>query len=190
MSYLIETNRLGLRPIEEHEYLDRYLDWLCDPRVTRFLENRFFPTDYARLREYVAEKSQSTTALLLGIHIRERGHEGWIGNIKLEPIDFIHRRGEIGLMIGDVESWGKGYGREAIAAVVSYGWDTLGLLRMTAGCYAQNEGSRRAFGACGFRVEGRYRKHIFCEGEFHDEILLGLLKEDGVPLAEPIEGEL
>ena len=175
---MIQTKRLDLVPIDPLGDLERYLRWLRDPKVTRFLENRFFPTDMPSLRAYVHEKNSSSSALLFGIHVLWRG--GWIGNIKLEPIDYMHRRGEIGIMIGSVEHWGKGYATEAIGALTRYAFRDLGLSRLTAGCYAQNVGSRKAFEKNGFQQEGLYRQHIWCDGRFHDEVLLGLLYKDWI----------
>lgn len=176
-TYLFESKRLGFRLIEPDQDLSKYYQWLHDREVTRYLENRFFPKSLSEIREYISEKNRNPICLLLGMHLKF-DRDTWIGNIKLEPIEWIHSRGEIGIMIGEKSCWGERYGSEAIVALRNYAFDELGLMRLTAGCYAQNEGSEGAFRNAGFQVEGRYRNHIWCEGKFHDEILFGILKED------------
>lgn len=75
-----------------------------------------------------------------------------IGNIKL-ALKPMHNTGEISLFIGDKSQWGKGIGTEAIALVRDFGLNNLGLAKLTAGCYAGNVGSARAFEKCGFQRE-------------------------------------
>ena len=41
-----------------------------------------------------------------------------IGNIKIDPINEIHKFGEYGILIGDKEYWGKGFAREASEEVL------------------------------------------------------------------------
>ena len=61
---------------------------------------------------------------------------------------------EVGIMIGDRDSWGKGYASEAIKALSSYAFESLNLKKLTAGMYKENLGSQKAFLRSGFSVEG------------------------------------
>jgi RimJ/RimL family protein N-acetyltransferase len=70
--------------------------------------------------------------------------------------------------------WGRGIGHRAIALVCRFAFQQLNLNRLTAGCYARNIGSARAFEKAGFKREGLLPAHWFCDGEYVDEILLGL----------------
>jgi RimJ/RimL family protein N-acetyltransferase len=51
------------------------------------------------------------------------------------------------------EFWGRGYAREAAAAVLSYARDTLGLTRIVAITGRSNEASRRLLEKLGFELE-------------------------------------
>ena len=86
-----------------------YLEWLRDPEVVRFLESRFSQFDEDRLAHFIRSRNASENSILAGIFF-ERRH---VGNIKLE-FDVHHRRGELGLMIGDKAVWGRGIARRAI----------------------------------------------------------------------------
>ena len=95
-----------------------------------------------------------------------------IGNIKLGPINPFHRYGDIGIIIGDKKSWGKGFAKEAIALLMDTAFKKLKLHKVTAGCYAPNKGSQKAFLANGFRVAG-IRKNQYRSGNgYCNEILL------------------
>jgi RimJ/RimL family protein N-acetyltransferase len=106
---------------------------------------------------------------MFGMFRRNDGRH--IGNIKIGPLETRHGRGDIGLLIGDRGSWGKGYAREAIAAMADYALGPLGLHKVTAGCYAGNEGSRRAFLAAGFVQEGTRRAQLWDGERWDDEYL-------------------
>ena len=166
-----------------------------DRKVTQYLENRFFPHSREDLKYYVDGKNADTNCIFLGMfhpciikHTPPNPHNfppqeynTHIGNIKLDYIDWIHRRGEIGIMIGEKEYWGQGYGEEAIRGLCEFAFNELNLFRITAGCYEANKASLGAFQKAGFFVEGVYRKHIWCNGEWHDEVLMGLLKYEYHP---------
>jgi ribosomal-protein-alanine N-acetyltransferase len=166
--------RLYLREVRPCDAGETYYRWMNDPEVTRFLESRFFPQSVEGLRQYVNERLGDRNNVFLAIVLRD-GHRH-IGNIKLGPIDWIHRRGDIGLLIGEKDCWGRGYATEAIRLLTDYAFATLNLRKLTAGAYAANEGSARAFEKVGFTREGLLKAHSFCQGTYVDLILLGLVR--------------
>jgi RimJ/RimL family protein N-acetyltransferase len=109
-------DRIYLREVRPFDVNDAYYRWMNDPEVTRFLESRMFPNPIETLRDYVAAKLGDRNNVFLAIVTKEGGRH--IGNIKLGPVDWVHRLGDIGLMIGEREYWGKGYATEAIRLVV------------------------------------------------------------------------
>lgn len=152
---------------------EAYVAWLRDPEVGRYLESRFASHDLASTQAFVADMLASERNLFLGIHSIALGRH--VGNIKLGPIDRYHGTAEIGLMIGDRGAWGKGLATEAIDRISRIAGDELGLRKVTAGCYASNVGSERAFLKCGFKIEGRRPAQVICEGKPEDLVLMGRL---------------
>lgn len=151
---------------------DAYVAWLQDERINRYLESRFARHDLASTRDFVAQMLASPHQLMLGI--RSLALDGQhIGNIKIGPIDRQHGLGEVGILLGDPQSWGKGIGRAAIARLTDIARRDLGLRKLTAGCYASNIGSEKAFRAAGFEVEGVRRRHFLLNGQPEDLTLLG-----------------
>jgi RimJ/RimL family protein N-acetyltransferase len=96
-----------------------------------------------------------------------------IGNIKLGPINRHHGTGDIGLLIGERSEWGKGHACEAIALFADYAFANLGLAKLTASCYSDNEGSRHAFLKAGFVEEGRRLAQYMSCGKRQDGVMLG-----------------
>lgn len=155
---------------------DAYVGWLNDAEVNQYLESRFRHEDPDSVRAFVSGVLESENDLFFGI--RDLGLDRHVGNIKLGPIDRRHGLGEIGIMIGDKAAWGRGVGSRAIARIADIGRHELGLRKLTAGCYASNIGSKRAFEKAGFAVEGVRRAHYLLNGQPEDAILLGKLVDE------------
>jgi [ribosomal protein S5]-alanine N-acetyltransferase len=150
-----------------------YADWMSDPLVNRYLESRFATHDTASIGSFIASMLESPVHLFLGI--RSHALDRHVGNIKLGPIDRHHGTGEIGLLIGDREAWGRGIATAAIAQLATLAKDRLALRKLTAGCYASNVASRRAFEKAGFVVEGTRPAQFLLDGRPEDLVLLGRL---------------
>src|SRR5262245_37505986 len=166
----LRTPSVELFLLEPDHASSDYVRWLNDPAVNRFLESRFVMQTLDSVRSFIAVQLEHPQALFLGIRSLALGRH--VGNIKLAPIDPRHGLGEVGIMIGDREAWGRGVGSQAIACLAAIAAHELGLRKLTAGCYASNAGSERAFVKAGFEVEGRRAGHYLLDGRPEDLILM------------------
>jgi len=165
----LRTQRLRLAPLDARHADGPYLQWMNDPDVVRWLETRGQTFSAGDLVDFIETQNADPMVHLFGMFLGDDGRH--IGNIKIGPLDKKHARGDIGLLIGERSCWGKGFAREAIAGIADYGLGPLGLHKVTAGCYAGNEGSRRAFLAAGFTQEGVRRAHLWDGERWDDECL-------------------
>ena len=69
---------------------------------------------------------------------------------------------------------GKGYAREAVAAVIAYAFGTLNLHRLAANYHPANERSGALLRRLGFVVEGYARDMIRLRGTWRDHVLTSL----------------
>lgn len=159
--------------LEPRHASDAYVRWLNDPEVNRYLESRFATQDLPSVAAFIAGALKSDRSLFLGI--RSIALARHVGNIKLGPIDRHHGLGEIGIMIGDRDAWGRGTASRAIARLAEIARVELGLRKLTAGCYGSNVGSEKAFLKAGFHVEGRRPSHFLLDGRPEDLILMARL---------------
>ncbi len=166
------TEALELFVLEPGHVGPAYVGWLNDPRVNRYLESRFAVHAEEDTRAFVASQLASDASLFLGIRSAALGGRH-VGNIKLAPIDRHHGTGEVGILVGEPEAWGRGLASGAIAQLALIAREELGLRRLTAGCYASNEGSARAFVKAGFGIEGRRPAHFLLDGQPEDLVLMG-----------------
>lgn len=164
------TDRLILRTLESADASGAYLAWMNDPEIMRYTESRFASHDAAVLKGFIESMNTSGDNLLLGLIASEQGRH--IGNIKLGPIDRHHQRAWIGIIIGDRARWGQGLASEAINAVAHYGLADLGLHRIAAGIYGDNQGSVGAFAKAGFHEVARMPGWSLSEGAATDDIIM------------------
>ncbi|MFM9879528.1 MAG: GNAT family N-acetyltransferase [Burkholderiaceae bacterium] len=153
---------------------EAYVAWLNDPAVNRYLESRFARHTQASVQVFVDSMLASADHLFLGIRSLALGGRH-VGNIKLGPIDRRHGLGEVGIMLGDTQAWGLGIASAAIAQLALIARDQLQLRKLSAGCYASNQGSARAFVKAGFAVEAQRPQHFLIDGQPEDLVLLGRL---------------
>lgn len=170
----IQGERIYLREVRPSDVNENYYRWMNDHEVTRYLESRFYPNSLEGLHGFVTRMLGDRDNVFLAIVLKEDDRH--IGNIKLGPINWIHRFGDVGLLIGEKDCWRRGYATEAIRLVTDYAFRKLNLHRLTAGCYVANIGSAKAFLKAGWQQEGLRKSHFFCDGSYMDEILLGITR--------------
>ena len=84
----------------------------------------------------------------------------------------------LGIVIGEKEYWGKGYGTEAVKTMLRYAFHELGLNRVELETYSFNPRAQRCYERAGFRREGVRRGALYRDGKFHDIIIMGILREE------------
>lgn len=101
----------------------------------------------------------------------------FIGRCGLYGIDPTVRHAELGIGIGDKGYWGLGYGREAVGLLLDYAFRVRNLRRVWLEVHAENERAIRAYRSCGFVEEGRMREHVWLDGRYVDNVIMGVLRE-------------
>lgn len=171
----LEGERIYLRPVKVSNATQEYVGWLNDSEVNQFLESRFVFATIESVKGYIHKVSEDPDTIFLAIMRKDTSRH--IGNIKLGPIDRNHHVGDIGIMIGDKNSWGKGFATEAIGLLEKYAFQSLKLHKLTAGAYAENIGSIKAFLKQGFVEEGRRKEQVFFNGKYIDAVFLGKINQ-------------
>lgn len=103
--------------------------------------------------------------------------EDFLGQCALVPIDYCPGNLLFGITLEDT-AWHRGYGTQACGFLVRYGFQTLGLRRISGDCIDGNEGSRRIMEKNGFKLEGRQRNYWHKNDRPRDQLLFGILRED------------
>jgi RimJ/RimL family protein N-acetyltransferase len=170
--------RVYLRAVSEEDVTDRYQSWLSDPEVTRYMGWRAFPASRESIAEYVRSRRSGESLFLAIIEKRTDLH---LGNIHLGPIDWVHRRAELAMLLGERSAWGKGLMTEAFELVTGHAFNALNLHKLKAGTDEGNIGAVRVFQKTGWVEEGRLRQETFREGAYRDLILFAKFNPHQAP---------
>lgn len=95
----------------------------------------------------------------------------------------VFQAGVLGYSV-DVAHQARGYGSEAVGAVVNWCFKTIGLHRMEANYQPSNERSGRLLRSLGFTVEGYARDYLYIDGAWRDHVLTAKIRDDGLPGGE------
>lgn len=172
----IDGEKIYLRLPKEKDLKGNWFRWFNDPIVTQYQNKGIFPNTQARQRKYYLFTLNGKSDIVFAIIEKKTNRH--IGCVGLHNIDPIHRSAEIGIVIGEKEYWGKGYGKIAWKLMSGYGFNILNLHRISAIVFKENISSKKSAEASGFKIEGRLRDIFYKNGRYHSGYLMSALKED------------
>lgn len=173
----LRDGNLSLRPLSASDASVEYVGWLNDPAVNRFLETRHSTQTLESCRQFIESTNEDPCAHLFGIFLGDDGGRH-VGNAKLGFVSDNHQTAQLSLFLGDRETWGRGIGMRVVRLLTRYGFESLDLAKIEAGCYEENLGSLKAFLRAGYVVEGFFRSHVSLEGRRQGCFWLGVTPGD------------
>ncbi|MCK6619092.1 MAG: GNAT family N-acetyltransferase [Calditrichaceae bacterium] len=120
------------------------------------------------------EKFEQGQEIIFALELRS--DRTLVGAIDLR-LKTAHDRAEIGYWVGKPH-WNRGYCTEAAAALLAYGFETLGLNRIMAHHLSRNPASGRVMQKIGMRHEGRLRQHTKKWEVYEDIEIYGILRSE------------
>lgn len=174
---LLRSYRLLLREYREED-LAALHEFGSDPEVFRY--QQFGPRDERQNREFLdraiarsAEKPRVSYDLAV---ILKEGAT-LIGSCRISVADRANGQGTIGY---DLHRgyWGRGLGTETAWLLVSYGFDSLKLHRVSARCDPENKASARILEKCGMHLDARLRETRFFRNAWHDQLEYSILEQE------------
>lgn len=136
------------------EYLAMVNDY---DRVGRLIGPRREPIPAEKERQWVQKKLAEDAAVF---SMLEKATGAFIGNIELMGV--ADGTGELGIAI-TAAMQDRGFGTEAIPAMVRYGMEVLGLSRIFLKVFPDNARAIHVYEKCGFRAYDRTEKDVFME---------------------------
>jgi ribosomal-protein-alanine N-acetyltransferase len=174
----LETERLVLRELTSDD-VEWYRNHFSTPEIVHG-SGYPAPADIDAAKEefemYILGPWKEGTGLRWGITLKDDGSLiGSCGFYKWESDP--HRKAEIGYDLHPTY-WGKGIMREALQAIIRYGFEEMNLNRITLLVISYNDRSIRLAERLGFVKEGVMRESAYFDGKFIDDVLYSLLRAD------------
>ncbi|MET4921721.1 GNAT family protein [Streptomyces sp. PSRA5] len=157
--------------------LEPLLRWKNDTEIQQLSDDEthtYNREQVAATLERWMQPGEDTVHLAIGL----AGRAEPIGFLHLALIERDHRRCRLGIVIGEKDLWGHGYGHSAVVKAVDHAFDVLDLERITAEVFADNTRSARLLKGAGFVHEGVMRESIHRDGRRIDELIFGLLRHE------------
>lgn len=163
---------------KENLYDPAYYRWLRDIEVitTIYRIDYLLPLDFSEVESYVNSMLSSKNDCFFAIYDKET--DEFIGTQRIGHIDWRTGRGDMGILVGNRNYWGKGVAKDAIATASAYAFRSLSLRKLTAGTPSINTAMCRCFERLGYKEEGRLRDQLLINGEYCDHVLYGLLRNE------------
>jgi len=171
---MIKGKRVYLQAVEE-ESIEQLRQWRNNPELRQYF------------REYreISKKMQSAwydnrvcnNANQVDFEIRDKETQKLIGHCGLYYIDWVNRKAEFTIYIGDFTFRNGGYGSDTLRNLIDYGFNTLNLNKIWCEVYSNNK-AIEIYEHLGFTREGTMRQHYFDNGKWWDSHFMSLLESE------------
>ena len=178
MSHIIQCERIFLRPLEATD-AELYRRWRADALPMALAGWRDpAPMSLAAVQARIERLAKDQGDYLYNFVICLLADERPIGEVMLADVDRRNGSAEVGIFIGEPEEWGKGYGTEALRALVDFGFGELRLERIGLEVDPDNQRAIRSYEKCGFVREGVRRAARHHRGRMMDALVMSIIRPD------------
>ncbi|MGM1055658.1 MAG: GNAT family N-acetyltransferase [Bacteroidota bacterium] len=164
-----------LRAIEESDLVQLH-KWANEPEIQNWLGGWHFPTNLEDQKKWFENNSVSSLNQRYAIEV---ANLGLIGTANLVNIDWKNKNAFHGMMLGDKDIRGKGFGLDTVMAVMRYAFEELGMERIDGSMIEYNAASLKLYiKKCGWKEEGRQRNWYYRKNRYWDRIMVGVTRDD------------
>ena len=165
---------IDLKPLHEN-HAPYFMNWFQDEEVIRYSLSIFqkLKTE-GQVRNWLIDTIKDTSTFKKGIFLE--GTDQLVGYAGICDLSSTNKSGEYFIFIGDKRYWGKGVGTEVTQKILQIGFSELELNRIMLTVSEPNVGGVKAYQRAGFKLEGKLRQACFRDGEFHDKLVMSVLK--------------
>lgn len=110
--------------------------------------------------------------------IFDKSNDKLIGYAGVCNLSKTNLAGEYFIFIGNKSYHSKGVGTFVTKEIVRHGFEKLGLNRIMLTVSEKNIGAIKAYSNANFKHEGVMRQAFYRDGQFHDKIIMGILKQE------------
>ena len=161
--------KVTLRPLEKKD-LGKSLEWLTDPLVNKYLSQNF--KDLTEKQEeqwfnYIQDSHQDIVFAIL-----ESSSGKHIGNCALHKIDQRKKTCELGIVIGEKDYWDRGFGSDAVRALVDFALNDLEMSKIWLNVYTYNHRAIKVYEKCGFNLVRVLKRNHLYNGKYWDTLIM------------------
>jgi RimJ/RimL family protein N-acetyltransferase len=180
---MVRGRDVYLRPAERAD-LAAFVAWLSDADTTANLTTRAplsLPLEERWFDGMLERQGRDGYHFVICLIADGRA----IGSTSLFELDLLNGQAGFGIFIGDEAMRGRGYGTDALDAIVDFGFGELRLERIWLDVFTDNTRGIRSYEKAGFVREGTLRRAFYRRGAYRDAYRMSLLRSEWEALSRP-----
>lgn len=169
---MLKGKKIYLRSVEKRD-VNIFYNYSTDKEIRKFDGgNMILPSIESVMQHFDEIMNISRKTLSI---INEKGV--LVGYLTYKEFEDTNNIYSIGITIGS-QFWGRGYGQDSIKVLLEYLFMYRGAQRVELEVVDYNTRAINCYEKCGFIIEGKKRKRYFAQGQYHDTLIMGILKEE------------
>ncbi len=173
---ILDTERLFIHIHTEEEYIDAFKTLTDEALMIKFGFPNHNELEAQKQKVKGGMSTYRTTFCVFQLVEKETAIT--VGNFVFHNWYPTHQRAELGYAMNGAAFMNRGFMKEAIKAIVHYGFTELGINRMEAIIGPANIASQKLVKRLHFNQEGYMKEHWLVEGKLDDSIIYALLKSE------------
>ncbi|EOR27639.1 acetyltransferase, ribosomal protein N-acetylase [Clostridium sartagoforme AAU1] len=166
-----------LRAYKEED-IEKATVYINDEEVKKLMDSAIpFPMTKWQEEEWVRSR-KANTDFTYDFAIEDLKTGKYIGGCSINECDVKNRTCVVGIMIGDKEYWGKGYGSDALKVLIKFIFEEVNMNKIKLNVFSFNNRAIACYKKVGFKEEGILKKEIYRNGRYYDEIIMAMFKDD------------
>jgi RimJ/RimL family protein N-acetyltransferase len=173
----IKGEKVLLRAIELSD-ADILQDMINDEGIEQMMWGYSFPVAKHQQLKWIESLSSEKSVFRAMIDVDGKA----VGTTILSNIDMRSGTAEIHIKLAKASERGKGYGTDAVSALLRYAFDDLRLNCIYCRVKEDNTASQKMFEKCGFVKEGCLRARVYRQGRYYDFYEYSVLKSEYIKM--------
>ena len=167
---------IKLETIKKEDVASFY-KWINDEEVVKYSLSVFQKIkSNTEIDQWFFTLIEDSKDFKLGIYLKENNQ--FLGYCGICNISKPNKSGEYFIFIGAKEYWGKGISTQVTKEILQIGFNQLDLNRIMLTVSKPNIGGVKSYKKAGFKEEGILREACFRDNQFHDKLMMSILKSE------------
>ena len=171
----IKDSGFTLRPFTMDLVGPRYLSWLHDPEVNRFLVGAHSGISIDQARDYCQQLVTSDKDIFLAILANPNNQH--LGNVRLGPIDANRHIGKFSIMIGEKSFRGIGLGTRIFRSCMRYYFEDIGVDKICVDVIKNHYAAVRIYEKSELQVDKESTREVLLNGSWQKMFMMCIDKE-------------
>ena len=152
-----------------------WFKWVNNPGNIKVLNRPPYKYNKKQLLKYLKDLKKSGDLMFA---VRLKSNREYIGNIRINHIDYHNKNCGYGRLLGNKKYIGKKYGQLMLYKICDYAFNKLKMNKIFTPIYSDNFKSLSSNLEFGMRISGHFKKHFKKDKKFKDVYYLELTKDE------------